>query len=905
MLTVKWDLLAFLVIVVTVFSTPSIAADPDQTLPDNQTLVGQLEILIADNFETGVSERRYAIRVKQKDGDDRLVSLSFASIPPDNTLRSGEQVTVEGRWIEKVFAVDSLERLSKTPSDGIVRAAGINRYAPLTIGDRRAIIMIVDMNDAQNEYRLPEQVISMMYEGEQNLKGLFEASSYGQLSFEPDTDGDGEADVFGPILIDHSATDDCTLGHQDVIEAWAKAADEASGLTEAELMRYQHRIYMLPNAVNCGWAGMGLVGCPEVQQNENFKCRVWVPKSSWHSNEGPYIAHELGHNLSWGHSSTDPENDGIMNFEYGDKSGIMGNPHWDKNLPPEYAQANAPHRDQLGWFDDFPDAVVTPYCSGNFELHALELDPRGATMGTQVVKIHKPDTFEYYYLSYRRATGPYPSNPDYANKINVHRNNGDRGATYNIDNMVENGVFRDAANGITVRATSTGGATATVRVELPNTAPEAAFTHAVTDGHLSVRFTNQSADHDDNIASYLWEIDGITRTGENPAYTFPAGGSFPVTLTVTDDCGSTNVVTQNVVVVANTPPTADFSSGANHLIVQFIDASKDSDGTIASHLWNFGDSNTSNESEPRHTYAAAGSYEVTLMVTDDDGATGETSLTIEVVANKPPEANFTSTANGLDVQFTDTSDDLDGQINSHQWKFLNDESVSNLANPGHAYASAGIYKVQLTVTDDDGASDTKVKDVEVSMDNVAPTADFTPEADKLNVVFTDASSDSDGDIESHLWDFGDTGTSTETGPSHTYASPGTYTVTLTVTDNLGETDTVTKSITVDVNNVPPAAAFTFTTDGADIQFSDTSTDIDGDIESHQWDFGDGETSTETSPLHTYASADTYAVTLTVTDNGGATHTFTENVDVDLISPLVVPTNSGGGGGGGCFIGQLF
>jgi PKD repeat protein len=164
--------------------------------------------------------------------------------------------------------------------------------------------------------------------------------------------------------------------------------------------------------------------------------------------------------------------------------------------------------------------------------------------------------------------------------------------------------------------------------------------------------------------------------------------------------------------------------------------------------------------------------------------------------------------------------------------------------------------------------------------NVAPVANFGSSTSGLTANFTDSSTDSDGSIASRAWAFGDGGTSTATNPSHTYAANGTYSVTLTVTDNGGATNAKTASVTVSgPANVPPVANFTFTTSALTATFTDSSTDSDGTIASRAWNFGDSSTSTTTSPSHTYAAAGTYSVSLTVTDNGGATNTKTSSVTV--------------------------
>lgn len=159
---------------------------------------------------------------------------------------------------------------------------------------------------------------------------------------------------------------------------------------------------------------------------------------------------------------------------------------------------------------------------------------------------------------------------------------------------------------------------------------------------------------------------------------------------------------------ANLPPTAAFTSTTNGLTASFRDTSTDSDGSIASRRWEFGDGSTSTEANPSRTYAKAGTYAVKLTVTDDDGASASRSNNVTVSdgtppANKPPVASFTSSVNGLAVAFRDTSTDSDGNIASWRWDFGDGTSATD-ANPDKTYAKAGTYTVKLTVTDDDGAT---------------------------------------------------------------------------------------------------------------------------------------------------------------------------------------------------------
>ncbi len=168
--------------------------------------------------------------------------------------------------------------------------------------------------------------------------------------------------------------------------------------------------------------------------------------------------------------------------------------------------------------------------------------------------------------------------------------------------------------------------------------------------------------------------------------------------------------------------------------------------------------------------------------------------------------------------------------------------------------------------------------------NQAPVSSFTYSCTDLGCSFDgSASSDSDGNIASYSWNFGDGSTATGSNPSHTYASAGDYTVTLTVTDNEGATGQSSENVSVtgggDVNQAPVADySFNCTDLGCSFDGS-ASSDSDGSIASYSWNFGEGNTATGATPSHTYASAGDYTVTLTVTDNDGATDSVSQTVSV--------------------------
>jgi PKD repeat protein len=175
-------------------------------------------------------------------------------------------------------------------------------------------------------------------------------------------------------------------------------------------------------------------------------------------------------------------------------------------------------------------------------------------------------------------------------------------------------------------------------------------------------------------------------------------------------------------------------------------------------------------------------------------------------------------------------------------------------------------------------------------DNETPNANFEPPAcEQLSCDFIDSSTDPDGSIASRSWTFenGTPETSDEQNPTAVFSAAGTHTVTLTVTDNEGESDDYTREVTVvgAPGNEAPTAAFTPTCNGLECTFADGSSDADGTIASYLWDFGDGQTSTEASPTHTYAAAGEVTVTLTVTDDDGATGEASQTFDVNSPSGL--------------------
>ena len=239
---------------------------------------------------------------------------------------------------------------------------------------------------------------------------------------------------------------------------------------------------------------------------------------------------------------------------------------------------------------------------------------------------------------------------------------------------------------------------------------------------------------------------------------------------------------------------------------------------------------------------------------------------------EPPSADFSANPTSgilpLKVNFTNLSL---GDINSYSWDF-GDGSTSTTEDPSHTYSTAGNYTVSLTVTGP-GGSDSKTIS---NLITVSPQPASPPEADfsatpvsgtaPLVVNFTDAST---GDITNWSWDFGDGSNGIGQAAMKSYAEPGVYTVSLSVSGPNGS-DTVTKTNLITVTAAPPVASFSANTQSGaaplSVDFTDTST---GEITDWSWDFGDGNTSTSRNPSHTYTAVGTYTVTLTVSGPGGS------------------------------------
>ncbi|MEQ1747303.1 MAG: PKD domain-containing protein [Saprospiraceae bacterium] len=393
--------------------------------------------------------------------------------------------------------------------------------------------------------------------------------------------------------------------------------------------------------------------------------------------------------------------------------------------------------------------------------------------------------------------------------------------------------------------------------------PSSNFTYSIDT--LTVTFTNQST----GANTYLWNFgDNTTSTQQHPVHTYAQSGTYTVTLTSTNACGSTTS-TKSVTVVALPVAgfTADTTSGCAPLTVQYTSQSL---GNPTAYYWYFpgGTPDTSSAQNPTVTYNTPGNYAVTHIVTN---VFGNDTLTINnfITITPPPTSGFSSTTNGFNATFTNSSTNA----TSYNWSFGDGNSSTN-ANPTHTYAADGTYTVTLTATGPCGTSTMSHTVTIITPPLAGFTASPTSGCGPLTVQFTNTSS---SNSTSYAWQFpgGNPASSSVANPTVIYTAPGTYTVTLTVSNSAGSnTATQTNYITV---NPGPAAGFSSTTNG----FSATFTNSSSNATSYNWAFGDGNTSTNANPTHTYAADGTYTVTLTAT---GPCGTSTVSQSVTIVTP---------------------
>ncbi|MCC6984234.1 MAG: PKD domain-containing protein [Bauldia sp.] len=395
-----------------------------------------------------------------------------------------------------------------------------------------------------------------------------------------------------------------------------------------------------------------------------------------------------------------------------------------------------------------------------------------------------------------------------------------------------------------------------------------------------------STDPDGGTLTYRWDFgDGQSGDGPRPSHVYAATGTYDVALTVTDDSGTLNAAASDrLTLIVNAAPIADAGPdlvGAPGERLTFEGTrSIDPDGSIVSYDWDFRDGATASGELAEHAFERPGVYNVRLKVADDTGHPEAVDFAVaRVTINDPPvplAAAPARVAPGDIVRFDGRSSfDRDGAISSYRWDFSDQPQPVNGGAVERLFFAPGVYSVQLTVTDDSGASNATAKTELAIAVNHAPVADAGPDIDTgaLAVSFSAlASVDADGDALSYSWDFGDGATGVGAVVSHTYAVGGTYPVILTVDDGTELANATSRdAILVTVNQTPLAVAGeSRRVCTGDIVLFDGSSSVDpeGGVLRYSWDFGDGTSAAIVNPSKTYNEAGSFPVTLTVRDDSG-------------------------------------
>ena len=497
----------------------------------------------------------------------------------------------------------------------------------------------------------------------------------------------------------------------------------------------------------------------------------------------------------------------------------------------------------------------------------------------------------------------------------------DGDGTYEYQGTTVTTAFEESGlRTVTARVTDDDGATNRTNITVDVNAPPTAAVDAdspVYTGELASIDGTDSIDTDGTVERYEWDLDGddvAERTGTNGSVSFADNGTYEVPLTVTDDDGATSEATANVTVL-NRPPEATVGANETEPLVGApvaFDAadSLDLDGTVATYEWDAdgdGEYDRSGEAVVA-SFEEPGERTVSVRVTDDDGATNETTIVVDVNAPPEPAVSLPETVlTGESVTLNGTeSTDADGEVVDYAWTVEGSSALRTGELTNATFGDDGVYEVALTVADDDNATATVTRNLtvrnrepELWLTRVWPET-LPVERDGFVEYETDAV-DEDGRVVNATLAF--TSPSNETRTLNASANgalesqldeSGVWNVSATVTDDDGATTTVNRTLTV--NALPEATvdAPRNATVGEPVQFSADATDPDGSVREYTWRFG-GLLITGENATWEPDEAGTRNVTLRVTDDDGATTAVNHTLDVhgvrdaEILAPELVET----------------
>lgn len=415
---------------------------------------------------------------------------------------------------------------------------------------------------------------------------------------------------------------------------------------------------------------------------------------------------------------------------------------------------------------------------------------------------------------------------------------------------------------------------------------EADFTYVEVDEPIQFTFTGIIGQPP---ATFEWDFDDddiVDSTEQNPIWSYSSDGIYTVSLTVTDaDLDSAQEIKVDYITVeSNIVPVADFVASSTNVIeyegIIFTFTGTSGDAPMI-YEWNFGDeSPISNDINPTYSYSSAGTYSVSLMITDGDLET-DTETKTDYITVSPPVviADFTADLTSVHIndmiQFTYIGM-VDYGPPMFEWDFNNDGTIdSNLQDPTWSYSSAGTYTVSLTIYDSYLNQEIETKIDLISVSNIVPDADFVASSTFVlmdeDITFTFTGTQGDNPV-TYQWDFGDgSPISNDVNPIHSYSMFGYYSVSLTITDSDSETDTETKIDYIEV--MPPIVIAEFSADQTSVHINDVIQFMYAGFyvygpATFEWDFNNDGTidSTLQDPIWSYSSEGIYTVSLTVYDS---------------------------------------
>ncbi len=427
-----------------------------------------------------------------------------------------------------------------------------------------------------------------------------------------------------------------------------------------------------------------------------------------------------------------------------------------------------------------------------------------------------------------------------------------------------------------------------------NMAPIAGFSVAPASLHEAEIATFDASSTTDGVSdtsslSYAWLFDGtIAKTGKTVTYSFVFNSHYrthTVKLTVQDRDGLSNV-TSRTVTVEDVKPVANFyfspSSPVEGQQIHFTDASSSATNSIVQWLWDFGDgSPSSSDRNPVHTFYFNHSYAVKLRVIETDGSM-ENCTKLVNMTDRDPQASFEATTGRYEnttVWFNETANPWFDHIDNWTWDFGDGSATVHTRNTSHVYSQNGTYSVTLTVVDNNSKASTVTSIVTVLdrfpiLDFSFPDDVYENETRWVNFVSACYSLYPSGDpIVFWEWDFGDGFKNLSQAASHQFPLAGDHSVTLRLRD-LDDRHTTNLTKTIHVISLAPTASImpiegTWIEGENVIHFTDLSTAYRLDpIVQWSWDFGDGSSSSDRNPDHSYQWAGNYEVGLTVMDSDG-------------------------------------